>query len=76
MFTDDDVLVSKKSCASWRDIQAQYDRFKTALGPWNEREMISWLDEEYGDLFPTARRQVEQFLLSDEESRPLTFRIA
>lgn len=76
VFIDDDILVSKKAYACWRDIQAQYDDFKASLGPWSNEDMINWLDEEYGGLFPTARQQVEQFLLSGEESRPLTFRAA
>lgn len=76
IFIDDDILVSKKTHACWREIQAQYDRSRTSLGPWNEREIISWLDGEYSDLFPAAQQQIEQFLLSGEESRPLTFRAA
>lgn len=76
IFIDDDILVSKKAHAGWRDIQAQYDGFDTSLGPWNSRDMISWLNDEYDDLFPAAQQQVEQFLLSGEQSRPLTFRVA
>lgn len=73
IFVEDGILLSKKTCASWRDIQAQYANFTASLGPWRAEEMIGWLDDEYDDLFPTARQQVEQFLLGSEESRPLMF---
>lgn len=76
IFTGDDILLSKKACASWRDSQAQYDGCKTSLGPWSVPDTICWLDGEYGDVFPSAQQQIEQFLLSGEESRPLTFRVA
>jgi hypothetical protein len=74
IFTEEKILVSRKVYSSWQEIQAQFQDFKTSLGPWNDGDVVAWLREEYDDIFPTAQQQVEQFLNSDEESRALTFR--
>jgi hypothetical protein len=74
IFTEEQVLVSKKAYASWREIQAEYDDYKASLGPWSEEATVSWLGEEYGDLAPSAQQQVEMLLSSNEVVRTVTFR--
>ena len=74
IFTGDEVLVSRKAYASWREIQDEYGDYKTSLGPWDETTTASWLNEEYVDLVPPANEQVAALLSSDQIVRALTFR--
>lgn len=74
IFTEEQVLVSRKAYASWREIQAEYSDYKASLGPWSEEGTVSWLGSEYGDLSPSAQQQVEILLSSNEEVRTVTFR--
>lgn len=73
IFTEEQVFISKKAYASWREIQTEYSDYKASLGPWSEEETVSWLGEEYGDLSLSAQQQVEILLSGNEEVRTVTF---
>ena len=72
IFTDEQVLVSKKAYTSWREVRAEFDDYKTSLGPWDAATTVSWLAEEY-DLVPSAEEQIESLLSSDQTVRTLSF---
>jgi hypothetical protein len=72
IFTDEQVLVSKKAYASWQEVQAEFDHYKTSLGPWDAATTALWLAEEY-DLVPSAEEQIESLLSSDQIARTLSF---
>ena len=72
IFTDEQVLVSKKAYASWQEVQAEFDDYKASLGPWNAATTVSWLADEY-DLVPSAEEQIESLLSSDQTVRTLSF---
>lgn len=70
---NEEVLISRKPYASWREIQDEYDGYMASLGPWEVTTVVSWLDEEYSDLVPSAQEQVEAFLSSEQIVRSLSF---
>ena len=74
IFTDSDVLLSKKAYSTWRDIQDEYESYKASLGPWDHEEIQAWLDEEYKNLDPSAECQVSNFIAGADQSAPLQFR--
>lgn len=65
IFTDKQVLLSKKAYVSWLEIQAEFDGYQASLGPWDAAATTSWLEEEY-DLAPSAEEQVRSLLLNDQ----------
>jgi hypothetical protein len=73
IFTEAEVLISKRLYSSWREIQDEYADYKTSLGPWDATTASSWLDEEYKDLVPSAQAQVEALLSSEDSVRPVSF---
>lgn len=73
IFTEVEILISKKPYLSWREIQDEYDDYKASLGPWDATTVASWLDEEYIDLFSSALAQVEALLSSQDLTRPISF---
>jgi hypothetical protein len=72
IFTEEQVLASKKPYALWQEIQAEFDDYKASLGPWDAATIVSWLTEEY-DLVPSAEEQIELLLSSDQIVRTLSF---
>lgn len=72
IFTDEQVWVSKKAYTSWHEIQAEFDNYKSSLGPWDAATTVSWLDEAY-DLVPSAKEQIESLMSSDETVRTVFF---
>ncbi|AFY74880.1 hypothetical protein Syn7502_02956 [Synechococcus sp. PCC 7502] len=75
IFTDTDVIISKKYYASWHEIQAEYVNYKTSLGAWSTREVIDFLQSEYQDLEPSTVIQVEAFMRSPDIATILTYKI-
>jgi hypothetical protein len=73
IFTREKVLISRNPYASWREIQDEYDDYMASLGPWQVATVISWLEEEYSDLAPSAQEQVEAFLSSEQVVRSVSF---
>jgi hypothetical protein len=72
IFTDEQVIVSKKAYASWQKVQAEFDDYKASLGPWDAATTVSWLEEEY-DLAPSAEEQIASLLSSDQTARTISF---
>jgi hypothetical protein len=72
IFTDEQVLVSKKAYASWQEVQAEFDDYKASLGPWGAATTVSWLEEEY-NLAPSAEEQIASLLSSDQTVRTVSF---
>ena len=75
IFTDTDVIISKKFYPSWRDIQDEYLNYKTSLGAWSVDEVIDFLQTEYKDLDPNAFIQVNELINSVDLATTLSFRI-
>ena len=73
IFTETDVLISKKPYSSWREIQDAYVDDKASLGPWDATTATCWLDAEYKDLAPSAETQVAALLSSQDLVRPVSF---
>jgi hypothetical protein len=74
IYTEQDMLLSKRRYASWREIQGEYERYKASLGPWSDDQVVEYLTDEYSDLSPSAQEQVSAFLAGPDEVRVLTFR--
>lgn len=73
IYTQDDVLLSKQSYASWQEIQKEFELYKASLGPWPIEEVIKFLADEYSNLVPPAQEQVNAFIQSKLELCKLTF---
>lgn len=69
----EEVLISRKPYASWREIQDEYDDYMASLGPWDVTTVVSWLDEEYSTLLPPAQEQVDTLLSSEQIVKSLSF---
>lgn len=64
IYTDLNVILSKKEYDNWIQIQEDFADYKASLGPWHVDEMIDFLNEEYGNLLPSASEQVNELLHS------------
>lgn len=64
IYTEAEVILSKKSYGSWREIQDEYSDFKASLGPWPSEEVAEYLSQEYSKIEPSAVSQVADFLQS------------
>ncbi|MDR7307944.1 DUF6966 domain-containing protein [Rhodoferax saidenbachensis] len=74
VYTESEMLLSKKAYASWREIQDEYQEFKSSLGPWPADEVIEYLESDYPKLEPSASVQVSTFIAMDCETHRLTFK--
>ncbi|MNK81229.1 hypothetical protein D3C87_1009700 [compost metagenome] len=72
ILTRKEVLISRRSYASWCEIQDEYDDYMASLGPWDTTTATSWLDEEYSGLSPSAQDQIGAFLCSEQAVRSLS----
>ncbi|MFC3153354.1 hypothetical protein ACFOEK_20105 [Litoribrevibacter euphylliae] len=73
IFLEDSMLISKVEYKSWREIQDEYEGYKASLGPWDADDVVEYLEDEYTDLNPEAKIQVENLLSASEKTRRLTF---
>ena len=73
IYTEAEVLLSKRKWTSWQEIQDAVPGYKASLGPWASAETVQFLRDEYGDLRPTAETQVRALEASAEETMALTF---
>lgn len=71
---NEEVLISRKPYASWREIQDEYDGYMASLGPWEVDTVVSWLEDEYSNLVPSAQEQVDVLLTSGQVVRLLSFK--
>jgi hypothetical protein len=47
IYTETELLLSKRPYASWRDIQDVHPDFKTSLGPWRDADVVAYLADEH-----------------------------
>ncbi len=73
IYLEDDMLISKESYDSWRQIQDEFESYKTSLGPWKVEEVIEYLNDEYTNLNPNAAIQVKRLLQDAQKTRKLSF---
>ncbi|WP_137971573.1 hypothetical protein [Pseudomonas sp. F(2018)] len=71
--TETNMLFSKHPYTSWREIQDEYESYKTSLGPWEHDKVIEYLTEEYPSISPSAQEQVAAFLAEACTAKVLTF---
>ena len=69
IYTETDMLLSKRAYTSWREIQDEYENYMASLGPWPDDEVVEYLANEYRDLSPSAQEQVSAFLAGPDEVR-------
>ncbi len=67
------MILSKKSYASWRRIQDEFEDYTTSLDPWSPDQVIEYLGTEYPDLDPPAADQVRALIRGSAEAVELTF---
>lgn len=60
------MLLTKKEYQTWRDIQDEYDEYKTSLGPWDVEEVINFIQFEYPMNPPFTEEQIRRFVESDD----------
>jgi hypothetical protein len=73
LYTETEVLLSKRTDATWREFQDTHPTFKTSLDPWNAHDVVAFLAEKYPNLVPSPDVQVAEFLASPRESAQLRF---
>jgi hypothetical protein len=73
IYTETDMLLSKRLYASWREIQDRYETYKASVGPWEHPDVIAYLNEDYSDLLPNGEEQVQLFIAGTAEVCILTF---
>lgn len=67
IYTQSNMLLSKKAYRSWLEIQNEYESYKASLGPWEVDQIVEYLAEEYPDLQPLAMEQISLFVTGEEE---------
>lgn len=73
VYTDTDILLSKRVDTTGRNVEDAHASFKTSLGPWVAAEVIAFLADEYPGVSPLADVQVAEFLASPNESVRVRF---
>lgn len=58
IYTESEVVLSKKNYASWQDVQQDFPDYKASLGPWLDADVVKYLDAEYSNIFPSAYTQI------------------
>ncbi len=74
IYTEQEMLLSKRVYSSWQEIQVEFTDYKASLGPWTEEEIIEYLADEYSDLEPSAEQQVASLVSSMQLAYKLSFR--
>jgi len=62
------MVLSKKRYSDWGKIQDEFGDYKTSLGPWPVAEVLDFLRAEYPSDRPFTTVQIQNFLLSDDET--------
>ena len=73
IYTENEVIISKKEYINWQEIQNEFDDFTTSLGPWGFEEVVDYLSNEYDSLNPNAIDQVLKFVDGAVQKTSLTF---
>ncbi|MBW4461453.1 MAG: hypothetical protein KME47_14630 [Nodosilinea sp. WJT8-NPBG4] len=74
IYTETEVLLSKKQYGSWQEIQAEFSDYKTSLGPWPADAVIDYLQTDYPGLEPSPAVQVAELLQAKALFQELKFR--
>lgn len=74
IYTQGEMLLSKRAYSSWQEIQDEYTDYQASLGPWGEEEVIEYLSDEYPDLEPSVEQQVMSLVSSTQPVHTLSFR--
>ncbi|WP_316415591.1 hypothetical protein [Mesoterricola silvestris] len=74
IYTKAEMLLSKKSYTSWRDIQDEYEDYMASFGPWSIEQVLGLFEKDYPDLDPVGLVQVEILRNSPSETIRLTFK--
>lgn len=73
IYTESDILLSKRQYGSWREIQDEYPTYKASLGPLPAGEVVEYLVDECSRLYPSASAQVAAFVVGGAETHVITF---
>ncbi|MEP0356141.1 hypothetical protein [Paraglaciecola sp.] len=73
IYTDSNVVLSKKKYAKWIQIQEEFPDYKASLGPWSFNEVIDYLEGEYDNLLPSATIQVKALSNCSDNTKELTW---
>ena len=74
IYTETEMLLSKESFPTWREIQDRYAEYKASLGPWEHDAVIDYLTFDYPGLEPSAATQVGALLAAKSQTCVLTFK--
>ncbi|WP_185969203.1 hypothetical protein [Aliiglaciecola sp. M165] len=74
VYTKDEMILSKQEYESWREVQNDFCDYQTSLGPWEENEVIDYLEFDYPDLYPSASVQVNNLKASGHFEIVLSFK--
>lgn len=74
IYTETEMLLSKESFPTWREIQDRYAEYKASLGPWEHDDVIDYLTFDYPGLEPSAATQVGALLAAESQTCVLTFK--
>jgi hypothetical protein len=66
IYTDTDIIISKKFYNSWPEIQDENVNYKTSLGAWTSDRVIDFLQFEYPNLDPNPSIQIHEFIKSTD----------
>jgi hypothetical protein len=74
IYTESEIVLSKKDYASRQEVQRDFPDYKAFLGPWLDAAVIDYLDAEYFDIFPSAHAQVSATRDSELTTSVVRFR--
>ena len=74
IFTDSEVVLSKREYKSWREVQNDFFNYKASLGPWCPNEVIEYLIDDQSNMEPDASTQVQELLISEHFEMALRFK--
>ncbi|HEX4910393.1 MAG TPA: hypothetical protein VFV64_06490, partial [Permianibacter sp.] len=60
IYTKENVLLSTKAYASWREIQEEFEDCTASFGPWSVEDVTEFLRFEYSNLNPAVEIQVRE----------------
>lgn len=65
---EDTVLLSKKDYDDWKEIQAEYETYKTNLNPMDCEDTIGYFEYDYKNEsdWPFSRKRIIEFFKSEE----------
>ncbi|WP_434339277.1 hypothetical protein [Motilimonas cestriensis] len=73
IFTESEILISKKHYEKWEDIQDKYSDYSASLGPWPIKEVVDYLEFDYPKLSPSADEQLANLVNGNVDTLKLSF---